>query len=156
MSELALTDQIARHISKGRRKGDEDDGTPGVVNSSAFMPRRDFPPGMGLEEYLSIFLVDCFAGNLEQKLATVTAAMKARLRGFDSERSRIGVLFVQAVHEAAILKPKRLSVRIVDPEKDPSYAGIYGMDLEDEIIAQELARLVLLFKPRTEASDQFR
>jgi hypothetical protein len=147
--ELALTDQIARHISKGRRKGDEDDGTPGVVDSIAFMPRRDWPPGMGLEEYLSVIRVDTFAGNIEQKLAAVTAAMKARLMGFDSERSRIGVLFVQAVHEAATLKSKQLSVRIVDPQKDASYGGIYGMDLEDEIIAQELARLALLFKPRT-------
>lgn len=156
MSELAVTDQIARHISKGRRKGDENDGMPGVVNSIAFMPRPDWPQGMGLEEYLSVIWVDPFTGNLEQKLAAVTAAMKARLKGFDSEQSRIGVLFVQAVHQAATLKPKQLSVRIVDPEKDASYAGIYGMDLEDEIIAQELARLVLLFKPRTEASDQFR
>jgi hypothetical protein len=148
VSELSVTDQIARHISKGRRKGDEDDGTPGVVNSIAFMPRPDWPPSMGLEEYLSVIRVDHFAGNLEQKLAAVTTVMKARLGGFDSERSRIGVLFVQAVHEAAMLKPKQLSVRIVNPEKDASYAGIFGMDLEDEIIAQELARLVLLFKPR--------
>jgi hypothetical protein len=148
MAELPTTDRIARHISKGRRKGEAADGTTGVINSSAFMPRADYPPGSGVEEYLSVNWVECFAGALDEKLSAITMEMRKRLAGFDGEHSRIGILSVQAVHNAAALKPKQLSVRIVEPDKDASYAGIYGMDLQDEIIAQELARLVLLYRPR--------
>src|SRR6267154_1674879 len=148
MAELPTTDRIARHISKGRHKGEGADGMTGVINSNAFMPRADYPPGSGLEEYLSINWVECFAGELDQKLSAVTMEMRKRLLGFDGERSRIGILGVQAVHDAATLKPKQLSVRIIDSDNDASYAGVYGMDLQDEIIAQELARLVLLYRPR--------
>jgi hypothetical protein len=148
MAELARIDRIARHISKGRRKGEEADGSAGVVDSSAFMPRADYPPGHGLEQYLSINCLEAFPGELAEKLSAVTIDMRRRLRGFDAERSRIGILFVQAVHDAAALKPKQLIARLVDPDDDPSYAGIYGMDLQDEIIAQELARRVLLYRPR--------
>jgi hypothetical protein len=151
VSELALTDQIARHIPKGKRKGDESDGTPGVVDSDAFMPRADWPRGTGLEEYLSVTRVDHFPGDLEEKLTSVTKAIMTRIVSFNKEQSRIGVLVVQTVHDAAILRQKKLSVRVVDPAKDPSYAGIYGMDLEDAIIAQELARRAVLYRPRMSA-----
>jgi hypothetical protein len=148
MAELPTTDRIARHISKGRRKGEAADGSTGVVDSSAFKPRADYPRGSGLEEYLSMSWLEAFRGEFDEKLSAATIDMRNRLKGFDDERSRIGILIVQAVHDAAALKPKQLSVRIVDPDKDPSHAGVYGMDLEDEIIAQELARGVRLYRPR--------
>jgi hypothetical protein len=113
------------------------------------MPRPDWPLGSGLEEYLSVTWVDHFTGDLEQRLTAVTATMKDRLRkSFHDERSRIGVLLVDAVHSAARLNSKHLNVRVVNPATDASYTGIYGMDLDDEIIAQELARQALLFRPR--------
>ncbi len=148
MSELSSPDQIARHVSKGKRKGDERDGTPGIVDSMVFMPRGDWPRGQGLELYLSVTWYGCFAGELEEKLAAVTAALKSRLPGFDDERSRLGIVTAGVVHEAAALRQKKLSVRIVDPDVDVSYAGIFGMDLEDDLIAQELARRAILFRPR--------
>jgi hypothetical protein len=117
------------------------------------MPRSDYPAGTGLEDYLSVNWVECFHGELDEKLSAVTTNMRNRLKGFDGERSRIGILIVHAVHEAAALKPKALSVRVVDPDKDPSYAGVYGMDLQDEIIAQELARRVLLYRPRVPSAE---
>jgi hypothetical protein len=147
VTELDRTERVARHISKGKRKGDEEDGTTGIVDHNAFMPRADWPRGKGLEEYLSITRVDHFPGDMEQKLAGVTAAMRERIQGLN-EDSRLGILSVETIHEAAALKPKKLSMRIVNAEKDASYAGIYGMDLSDVMIAQELARRVLLYRPR--------
>jgi hypothetical protein len=88
MAELPTTDRIARHISKGRRKGEEADGSTGVVDSSAFMPRADYPPGSGLEEYLSISWLEALRGQLDEKLSAVTIDMRNRLGGFDGERSR--------------------------------------------------------------------
>ena len=147
MSELPPRDRIARHIPSGKRKGIEEDGTTGIVDSAAFMPRPDWPLGMGLEKYLSVTHVDHFGGDIEQQLTAVTKAMRDRVKRLN-QNSRIGILQVEVIHDAAALKPKTLRVRIVNPQEDLSYGGIYGMDLEDDIIAQDLARRVLLYRPR--------
>ena len=147
-NELDPKERIARRISRSQCAESPGDGQPGVLDSDAFMPRADCPPGQGLEEYISVTRVESFSGEFEDRLRDTTRSIVSRWRGRDPSRLRIGLLRVSDVHEAAQLKPKSLSVRIVDPTRDQSYAGIYGMDLTDAIIAQELARRALLYAPR--------
>jgi hypothetical protein len=109
------------------------------VDSDRFLPRPDYPPGAGPEEFVSVDWLEHFQGiSRRQQLDQVCNALQGR----GITVSRYGGFAVVNVFEtktAGLNNGRTLRVRTTGEPDDPSHSGIYGLTPEDDIIAQEIA-----------------
>ena len=117
------------------------DGRTVTVESSVFLPRKDHPPGTGLEPYVSVDWFEYFSGTLRDQLDQVREAVVERMpSGRLGQHARLATVLVNDVHDSAAKDNIIIDVCTTGDADDPSHSGIYGLDPSDHIIAQEIAR----------------
>lgn len=109
------------------------------VDSNRFLPRPDYPPGTGPEEFVSVDWLEHFQGiSRRQQLDQVCNALQGR--GIAVSRyGGFAVVNVLETKTAGFNNGRALRVRTTGEQNDPSHSGIYGLTPEDDIIAQEIA-----------------
>lgn len=135
---ILYDDNIVRQASK--EKWDlAIDGVTVVIDDELFLPRPDYPLGSGPERYVSVDWLEYFDGTLRQRLNQVRDAVEARGRTV-GRQARFAAVLVRSVHEAAQKGSKEVDVRTTGDVEDPSHSGIFGLEPDDNVIAQEIAR----------------
>jgi len=109
------------------------------VDSERFLPRADYPPGAGPEEFVSVDWLEHFQGiSRRQQLDQIHAALQRR--GITvSRKGGFAVVNVLDTKTAGLNNGRALTVSTTGELHDPSHSGIYGLTPEDDIIAQEIA-----------------
>jgi len=108
------------------------------VEGESFLPRADYPPGTGPEEFVSVDWLEHFTGTRRQQLDQVRKAVEDRGRKA-SRSGGFAVVNVLDIKTAGFNNGRKLLVHTTGELYDPSHSGIYGLTPEDEFIAQEIA-----------------
>ena len=138
--DIPVDNHVVRTVGKDKWDFAED-GTTVVLESGIFLPRLDYPPGTGPEEYVSVDWLEPFTGCLREQLDYVRDAVAARrTSGKVGKHSRLATVEVRDVYESSSKEGKTLNVCTTDDPNDLSHSGIYGLDPSDEKIAQEIVQ----------------
>lgn len=111
-------------------------------DSSAFLPRPDYPKGFGPEEFVSVDWLEYFEGDLTDQLNGVRRALSARMTL--GAHAKLAILNVGETKAAGAKNGKSLVIKTISEPNDPSHSGIYGLTPDDDIIAQEIANHAVL------------
>lgn len=139
--EIRSEHHVVRTV--GKQKWEEietKEGTVVVVNDDVFLPRADYPPGSGPEEYVSADWLENFSGGLRKQLDQVREAVAARRTTRKVGRqSQLAVVLVNDIHSTASKHSKTVSVATTGEKTDPSHSGIYGLEPTDHLISQSIS-----------------
>lgn len=128
---LPDSDHVARYCKKASL------GTDGEITGAAFMLRRD-------EDHLSVNWLELFAKTTRQE--EITELREIYQKKFrNSANSKIVLFEVGEIREYVFKEsPDKRSLKILhEPShQDPSHSGIFGLTLQDELIAALIAEVV--------------
>jgi hypothetical protein len=132
-------DHISRYVSPTRIY----ESQAGVrrVDDKVFLPRRDYPPGTGPEEYVSVDWMEYFLGDFRTRLDQIRDLLQVRFRRRLPDDSAFATIRVGLVKEVGLKNQRPLVLQTAGNPNDPSHSGIYGLTPEDDIIGKEIANI---------------